>query len=840
MARYYKSTATVWNLASSWSATSSTATDNAGIPSTTDDVIFDATSGATCAVSTSGAILIGNCRNFTTTGYTGTITLNVDLNIYGPTIIIGNTTSFLGAAWFSISGANPSVARTMNSNGVYFPNFQLGVGGAILNAITFNDVLNVGNIRQGASNGITTNGSSVNVNGSMTMEATGYNWLGTTVYNLVGTGNFGMTSTSPFFGVAININTSGTITFLSLVKTAGITLTYIAGNVDTTTNSSLLDLYFNNTITSKNTSTLNEIIFNNVRAGATGTLGTTTLGSDMRVGGNFTVFAFNGYNFNGNTIYVRGNINNPVGVPNGGTSVMVMEGSVAATISGGTLSRSLTIGKSGGAVVTVVVSGAAGLNWGGAGLTLLVPASQTLALSTTLTLGAGTFDCSAGTFTPNLQTVNLLQVTRSINMGNTNKFYNLTFTANNPGCVVTMLSKIDVTNDLLLSNSVNFNGAFDITVDGNLSTATGTLENSTPGRKLILTGLSTGVSTIISFNTASIILEINCVGRGFALTGTLSPFILNYLATNIGSFTTTGSTLSHLNNPSINMFGSTNSWNIISQTSLPTRIMTLLSNVHCVQLGPTANGDTFNSSGGSFFIIATGNTGTLSNISGTAGLRFEGSSNSTWNQGATTSNSLRTIEFAKTAPGTVSIPNSFTYGGILKYISGAVTHASTLTLNTGTTVDTTNAVSWNNITIPTSATITINSLLLINGNLTINGTATFAGACGWDCNNLISTAAGTFNIILQQLIEYRTRLAVSITGGIATSARTTMISSDATNLAIWTLDPGATQTLIYVNGTRIDSSLGQTVWTFGGIIGATTKNWNVGTRPGTSAYTFVN
>jgi hypothetical protein len=66
-----------------------------------------------------------------------------------------------------------------------------------------------------------------------------------------------------------------------------------------------------------------------------------------------------------------------------------------------------------------------------------------------------------------------------------------------------------------------------------------------------------------------------------------------------------------------------------------------------------------------------------------------------------------------------------------------------------------------------------------------------------------------------------------------------MTSDNATTRSLWTLDYGAQQSLVYVNGTRIDSSLGQTVWTFDGVR-TDTVNWSTGSRPGTSAYTFVN
>jgi hypothetical protein len=382
MPKYYKSTAAVWNNPNSWSAISSVSIDNAGIPSQAEDVIFDATSGIACAVTSS----VGTCRNLTTTGYIGIITLNTDLQVFGPTIIVANTT-FLGAGWFTIGGQNPAVAKTMNSNGVFFPNFQLGFLGPPVNTITFNDVLNVGNIRQAVSNGITTNGSSVSVNNSMIMEASGYSWQGTTVYNLVGNGNgnFGMVSTSPSFQNKININkTGGTITFLTYVYFVNATFTYIAGNVVTTGNTLLLN--FTNTITSKNVNTSNEILFNKVQAGYTGSLGTTTLNSDMRVLDNFTVSQFNGYNFNGNTIFVNGNIINPSTIANGGTSVMVMEGPANATISGGNLTRSLTISKSGGATVTLLDNLTYGVVGASKTLTINTP-FDVISNSTTITAG---------------------------------------------------------------------------------------------------------------------------------------------------------------------------------------------------------------------------------------------------------------------------------------------------------------------------------------------------------------------------------------------------------------------------------------------------------------------
>jgi hypothetical protein len=308
------------------------------------------------------------------------------------------TTSFnaLGAGFYCANGTG-----SITSNGVSFPKFKLNKNTAVF-TLTLNDILNVVDIVTDF-NGSVTNGFSVSVNGSMTLITASFS--GNTIYNLIGTGNFGTNSAAALIASTVNINTLGTITLLSFLRFTGGTLNYIAGNVNTTINSSILDLYANNSITSKNGA--NEIIFNNVRAAFTGALGTTTLGSDMRVTGNFTVSQQNGYNFNGNTIFIGGNILNPTGTANGGTSVMVMEGPANATISAGNLTRSLTISKSGGATVTLLGN----LTYG------VVGVSRTLTINTPLDVISNSTTITAGG-TP-------LTITNSYG----SQFFNLTITA---------------------------------------------------------------------------------------------------------------------------------------------------------------------------------------------------------------------------------------------------------------------------------------------------------------------------------------------------------------------------------------------------------------------------
>jgi len=458
---YFRDVGTAWNSNTSWSTVSSTGVSAGVIPTSIDDIIFDASSATACPISTT----IGVCNNITTTGYTGTLTLNVDLRVSG-NHTIGGGTIFTGSAWYTVAGKNPATTRTITSNGTLFPNFQLGILGPPLNTLTLNDILNVTNIRQAISNGINTNGNSVNVNGSMTMENAGVTWLGTTVYNLIGTGNFGMVAANPNFGNTININTSGTITFLANVRLIGATFTYTAGTVNTTTNSSLFDLYANNTVTPKNVGTGDEIVFNNVRSGAAGINGTTTLGSDMRVGGNFTVAVFNGYSFNNNTIFVAGNIINPSSnISNGGTSILQMSGSNNASITNtsgtpssatGYLGRDLIINKSGGAIVTLTGS-------------LIINAT------------GKTYTLTAGTFNPLTSTVSLINTINTTFNGF--NFYNLTI----PGA-----SSITSNVANIISNNLTLGSNGNVAFTGSAGWTCANLLCSTAGRTITLANSSSG------------------------------------------------------------------------------------------------------------------------------------------------------------------------------------------------------------------------------------------------------------------------------------------------------------------------------------------------------------
>lgn len=319
-------------------------------------------------------------------------------------------------------------------------------------------------------------------------------------------------------------------------------------------------------------------------------------------------------------------------------------------------------------------------------------------------------------------------------------------------------------------------------------------------------------------------LEIDTTGN-IIITGSVR-FSRRFIVTNVGSLTMTSANVSIQDTTTVDLGGRQigNLTHVFTSTST----VTYLSNVVCNNFTIGNGTHTYNGPGR---IFASGNYVFGGFSSGSLVVELTGSG--TIGVGTMGLACFIAATGSYTLGATLTINNTFTsaIGATLNTASSTVTLGS-ITINTPN-------VNWNNITLGNAVTLTINALLRITGLLIFGSGPTFAGAFGWDCNNLTCNAAGTFNITLQQGVTYRTRAGVGITGGVSGS-RPTMTSSGASN-AIWTLDFGATQSLIYVNGTRIDSSGGQTIWSFGVSPAniATTINWNPGVPLRTVAYTFV-
>ena len=586
-----------------------------------------------------------------------------------------------------------------------------------------------------------------------------------------------------------------------------------------------------------------------------------TFNSDTFVSGNVSSTAFGGNSntFNGSKLLIGGNLTTSGGVLTliDGTSTIEFYGSSNSSltlVAGTTITNNITVNKSGVASLSLLSS----FTWGAAGRTFNVNTGSSLILLANLTMAGGTMTfLGTATLTPNLNTLFLTtSAAKTLNTG-TVTWYNVT--NNTLTTLVTLTSNLNMSNNLSFTNTFGsggcgFNGAFNVNVSGGL------LANDLSFNTLTFTGGGVvnmiGSGVIESSNQIGFTININTTSSGYVLGNATRPTLLlsapfNLLGTSIVTvFSSTLHNLSVRNGAVINTNntptgaglpgGTQILWGNLNSTQTGTTTVTISQPIIVQNNFTTTSATTTMTCNGAKILVR----GTLNcfNLTGTSDIELDGTTAGTWGSAVQVNTITNNVAINKTSGASVSILGSITWGAagkVLTKTSGNI-NAGTSTITTPGISVTINDFTFWNLIVSTGGTIIQNVLNTINNNLTLNGTATFQGTAGWDCGNLISTAAGTFTVTLQQLITYRTRLQAFITGG-TSGARTTMTSSGASN-AIWTLDSGASQSMIYVNGTRIDSSQGQTIWSFGVSPAniATTINWNIGSPPGTFAYTFLN
>jgi hypothetical protein len=429
----------------------------------------------------------------------------------------------------------------------------------------------------------------------------------------------------------------------------------------------------------------------------------------------------------------------------------------------------------------------------------------------------------------------------AVTYNSNNKPFNLPFSVSHNSIVITFVNTWTVTNFTVNSVSGNFivfTGGI-VNVTGNLSGAQNTSASTT---QFILTGTGTFSTTLTAWSPS---VEINTsgnitIGSIFITSGCVFKYTNALSVTSsVGSLITIGTATLDLQNQALG--------NLSLQGN---GIITLLSNANVLNATLGGGGTGLQLNGVGLRLNVRGNLSMNQASGGLAGsgiLTLKGSGTiSSVNSSTALTNSGIGVDLELDTTGTYTATSNmslYTAGKTFTRIDGTINWATfTLFVNASRTFNT-DGITFNNVMIAALAlTSTINSLFRISGILTINGTnTTFTGTAGWDCNNLISSAAGAFSIILQEGVTYRTRTGVSITGGTFTN-RVTMQSSSGSIRAIWTLNFGATQSMIYVNGTRIDSSGEQTVWSFGVSAAnvSTSINWNPGVPLRTVAYTFVN
>lgn len=206
-----------WNSPNTWSPI--------GVPGASDDVISTASSGPlTVTANTS-------CKSIVLTGYTSTFTVNS-----GVTLTISGNTTFSSGMTVSGTGTLSMIeTSTLTSAGkTWTGNLRFGGG---LKTFTLGDSWTInGDLLVSATNTITINANSINVNGGYINSTLpiGYSVLGTTNINMIGSGTINCSSTSSPMGLNFTIDTTGTYTLNTFSFVSSIsnrTLKYLNGNI---------------------------------------------------------------------------------------------------------------------------------------------------------------------------------------------------------------------------------------------------------------------------------------------------------------------------------------------------------------------------------------------------------------------------------------------------------------------------------------------------------------------------------------------------------------------------------------------------------------------------------
>ena len=241
MATYYfrNSGNSAWSTATNWSLTSGGGATGA-VPTSTDNAILDANSGA-CTISSTSV-----CKTLNTTGYTSTLTLNAGINVSG-NITIGVNTLWSGTGTLACYGDATTHTATITSNaniiGVPFQFYCNGSSSTF--TLSGNLTVNALVSTSASTGALTTTINSGNIFCKTSFylhvaNGTTCTTTGTAVIQLVGTGT--LTSGNGTLQNNLIINTSGVITWSGYAGTLTYntgTITYIAGTVTGTTNSTL-------------------------------------------------------------------------------------------------------------------------------------------------------------------------------------------------------------------------------------------------------------------------------------------------------------------------------------------------------------------------------------------------------------------------------------------------------------------------------------------------------------------------------------------------------------------------------------------------------------------------
>ncbi|MFA6524621.1 MAG: hypothetical protein WC264_03950 [Candidatus Paceibacterota bacterium] len=343
-----------------------------------------------------------------------------------------------------------------------------------------------------------------------------------------------------------------------------------------------------------------------------------------------------------------------------------------------------------------------------------------------------------------------------------------------------------------IDGRLDLNGATAQVINGQTIYAGGSLLSNTTGTtsgttNIVMNGTGTWSNSSsgqlrlnLTFNTAG---TITISGNVYYNTGTLT-----YTA---GTMVTTGSTLNISTNTTLATNGM--SWGNLSLTGNPA----------------TITQTTDNSFSGN---VTIGVTTTVQTINGIYNLNVGGN----FTQNGTTGYVGGTSTIIMNGTGTINCPNSTNYTNIrINFIfntAGTITFGSNVCFATNTVTYTAGTVIITNSTFYFTGVGTLNLNGLTLNNFRITGTGTISLASGLVIGGLFSNVDSASHVSL-----------VSSVGG---------------TQRVVTLLAGATQNLSKVDATDIDSSAGQTIWSYGGVLSNAT-NWKDSSVLPTIAYVFL-
>jgi hypothetical protein len=353
----------------------------------------------------------------------------------------------------------------------------------------------------------------------------------------------------------------------------------------------------------------------------------------------------------------------------------------------------------------------------------------------------------------------------------------------------------------LNSNSMTVRGNFTMgtaaAVHNSGFTGTTNLILGTTTTQTVTTNISAGIAFVdilvpVTFNSSGTII----------ITTPSSKLRFGALTWTAGIVTTTGATLYNVGNITLTTGGMT--WDCDWILQGQGRTFTLVSDFNVSSLGSlttrqtqnmTFNGSNINLNCNYTQVVVT----IVGNLIGTTVMNLLG--NSTISQSAGLSFRLPTII---NSTGTVTFTSNFSHGASLTYTAGTFSMSNSLT--------------WTNVA---TATYTLNAPNFNFPNFISTTNVTFAGSEGCNFYSYTVTTAGVTNTL--QINETYTILsAITVTGTLA--SRVSFVSSSANTNAILTVLQGASMDVGYANATDIDSSLGQTIWSYRGTLLRST-NW---------------